>query len=215
MKRSLAPIRRPEILATAVELVREQGLWSVRVADVAERAGMSPGSVIYHFGSKEQLFVQAIADADAAFYAELWPELEAIEDATGRMACLIRRSSTSDWVLWLDLWVYARRHPKVLSYDREFHRRWVETIAAVVRYGQERGEFRSDVDAEAVATRLAAVANGLAVRMVLDECPNTREHYVEMSATSAALELDCDPVELRQAIEAVPEVPATEEAGVS
>src|SRR3984885_10589263 len=81
-----ARIRRPEILATTVELVREQGLSNVRVIDVAERAGTSPSSVIYYFASKDQLFGQAVADAAAAFYAELRPELDRLESGIDRMA---------------------------------------------------------------------------------------------------------------------------------
>ena len=65
----MGPIRRPQILAATIELLREQGLWTVRVSDVARRAGTSPSSVIYYFGTKDQLFEQAIADADAEFYA--------------------------------------------------------------------------------------------------------------------------------------------------
>jgi TetR/AcrR family transcriptional repressor of bet genes len=91
-----ARVRRPEILATTVELVREQGLSNVRVIDVAERAGTSPTSVIYYFASKDQLFGHAVADADAAFYAALRPELAALDSGIDRLACLIVRSSLSE-----------------------------------------------------------------------------------------------------------------------
>ena len=67
-KRRLDAVRRPQILATAVELVREKGLWSVRISDVAKRAGMSPTSVVYYFGSKDELFAEAISGADDTFY---------------------------------------------------------------------------------------------------------------------------------------------------
>ena len=83
-------VPRPEILATAVELVREQGLSNVRVVDVAERAGISPTSVIYHFASKYQLFEQAAADADRAFYAALRPELAALESGGCDYAALLQ-----------------------------------------------------------------------------------------------------------------------------
>ena len=74
-------VRRPQILATTVELIGERGLWDVRLADVAERAGISATSVVYYFGSKDQLFAQAIADADDAFYEPLLAELEALQSA--------------------------------------------------------------------------------------------------------------------------------------
>jgi AcrR family transcriptional regulator len=175
--------------------MRERGLWRLRVADVAERAGTSPTSVIYYFGTKDQLFEQAIADADAAFYAKLWPELERYSTGRERLACLIVRSSRSEWILWIDLWVYARRRPRLREAVTGFHARWCETIAGAIRHGQERGEF-APVDAQGVAERLASLTDGLAVHLVLDEPGCTRESYIESSLTAAAVELGCDLEEL-------------------
>ena len=39
-RRPLSKVRQPQILATTVELLREQGLWSVRVSDVAETSAL-------------------------------------------------------------------------------------------------------------------------------------------------------------------------------
>lgn len=195
----MGPVRRPQILAAAIELLQEQGLWTVRVSDVARRAQTSPGTVIYYFGTKHQLFEEAIADADAAFYASLWPELDEIENGIARLACLIHRSSSSDWVLWVDLWAYARRHADMLKASVEFHQHWCSTIADVIRYGQQREDFTGG-DAGAIAVRFAALTNGLAIRVVLDDCSDTREQYLEMTLQAAALELGCDVDELRRAL---------------
>lgn len=202
-RRPLSKVRRPEILATTVELLREQGLWSVRVSDVARRAGTSPAGVIYYFGTKDELFKAAIGDADANFYATVWPELDRLESGVERLAWLMVRSSRSDWVLWMDLWVYARRHPELLETQRGFAERWSATIADVVRHGQERGEFGPG-DPEALAERLGAVTEGLAVHMVLEHPGRTAEHYVETSLAAAAAELGADLDALRRAAASVP-----------
>ena len=202
-RRPLSKVRQPQILATTVELLREQGLWSVRVSDVAERAGTSPAGVIYYFGTKDELFKAAIADADAAFYATVWPELDRLESGVERLAWLIVRSSRSEWVLWMDLWVYARRHPELLETQRAFAERWCATIADVIRHGQERDEFAPG-DAGALAVRLAALTEGLAVHMVLGDPGRTPDHYVETSLAAAAAELGADLAALRSAAAAVP-----------
>ena len=74
-KRRLDAVRRPQILATATDLVREKGLWSVRISDVAKRAEMSPTSVVYYFGTKDELFADAISRADDMFYEPVLEEL--------------------------------------------------------------------------------------------------------------------------------------------
>ncbi|HEY6398761.1 MAG TPA: TetR family transcriptional regulator C-terminal domain-containing protein [Solirubrobacteraceae bacterium] len=197
-RRRLDALRRPQILATAVDLVREKGLWNVRIADVAKRAGVSPANVVYYFGSKDQLFAQAIAEANDAFYAPLHPELATLDRAVDRIAWLMVRSSESDWVLWMDLWGYTRRHPETASAQRSFHRRWRSTFAEVIRYGQSTGEW-GDCAAEDVAQRLSALTDGLAVHMVLGEPDHSPGRYVEMMLVAAALELGCSLQELRSA----------------
>jgi AcrR family transcriptional regulator len=202
-RRRLDALRRPQILATAVDLVREKGLWNVRIADVAKRAGISPASVVYYFGSKDQLFAHAIAEADDAFYAPLHPELAALDRAVDKLAWLMVRSSESDWILWIDLWGYTRRHPETASAQSSFHRRWRGTIAEVIRYGQATGEW-GECEVEDVAMRLSALTDGLAVHMVLGERDHTRERCVEMTLVAGALELGCSLQELRAAAALVP-----------
>jgi AcrR family transcriptional regulator len=197
-RRRLDDLRRPQILATTVELIGERGLWNVRLADVAKRAGISATSVVYYFGSKDQLFAQAIAAADDAFYEPLLTELAGLPSATERLATLLQRSSTSDWPLWMDLWVYSRRHPETAAAQRRFHERWRATIGDVIRYGCQTGEW-SVADPGEVALRLSALTDGLAVHMVLGDADHTPERYVAMSLVAASLELGCDLAELERA----------------
>ena len=196
-------VRGPEILATTVELVREQGLSNVRVADVAQRAGTSPTSVIYYFASKDQLFGRAVADADAAFYAALAPEIERLESGIDRLACLIVRSSLSEWPLWIDTWLLARQSAEMRVAEWGFESSWCDAIAETIRHGQARGEFGS-ADAGEVAVRLAALSEGLAVHMVLEHPGRSRAHYVEMWCKAAAIELGCRESDLQEAAARVP-----------
>jgi AcrR family transcriptional regulator len=197
-RRRLDDVRRPQILATTVDLIRERGLWDVRLSDVAERAGLSATSVVYYFGTKDQLFAEAITHADDAFYAPLLCELERLESGVQRIACLFVGSSTSDWPLWMDLWVYSRRHPETAAAQRHFHERWQTTIADVIRHGCSRGEW-AVADPREVALRLSALTDGLAVHMVLGDTDHTAERYVAMSLAAAALELGCDRSALQRA----------------
>lgn len=197
-RRRLDDVRRPQILDTAVELVREKGLWSVRLADIARRAGMSATSVVYYFGTKDALLAEAIAAADDAFYATVGAELAQLPAAHDRLGRLVGRSSASDWLLWMELWVYARHHPDTAAAQRRFHDRWRATIEAVVRHGLATGEWTVP-DARGVALRLAALTDGLAVQMVLGDPEHTPRRYIEMTLAAAALELGADAARLRRA----------------
>ena len=56
-----APVRaraptRARLLDAAKEVFEETGFLEARIADIAERAGMSHGSFYHYFDSKEQIF---------------------------------------------------------------------------------------------------------------------------------------------------------------
>ena len=174
-----------------MELIRERGLWEVRLSDVAERAGISATSVVYYFGTKDQLFAEAIHVADEGSTRRSPARWRAIEPAAERLVLLMRHSAASDWPLWIDLWVYSRHHPETAAAQRHFHERWRMTIEEVVRYGCQTGEW-SVSDPAAVALRLSALTDGLAVHMVLGDSEHTPARYVEMSLVAAALELGVD-----------------------
>jgi AcrR family transcriptional regulator len=201
-RRRLDDVRRPEILAGTIALIAERGLWDVRLADVGKRAGVSATSVVYYFGSKDQLFAEAIAHADDAFYEPLEAELATLPTGVERIACLFARSSTSDWPLWMDLWVYSRRHPETAAAQRHFHERWRGLIAATVRAGAEAGAWTVE-DPDGVALRLSALTDGLAVHMVLGDADHSPEAYVAMCLAAAAVELGCDRAALERAAQAL------------
>lgn len=197
-RRRLDDVRKPQILSAAVQLLTEKGLASVRITDIAKRAGTSPTTVIYYFGTKAELFEQAIAGADVAFYDALLADVRRLETGMDRLAWLVVASSTTDWLLWMDLWVYARRNPELLEAHRRLDRRFRGMLADAIRLGQERGEFVAG-DADEVSLRLGSLMRGLAVHVALGEHEVSSARMVAECLHAAALELGCDPAALRAA----------------
>ena len=197
-RRRLDEVRRPQILAAAAQLLCEEGLSSVRVADVARRAGTSATTVIYYFGTKAELFEEAIADADGAFYGALLADVERLHAGADRLAWLIVSSSATDWLLWMDLWSYARLHPELLMAQRRFDRRFRDMIADAIRHGQDRDEFDL-VDADEVALRLGSLMRGLAIHVSLREPEVTVARMIQDCLRAAAMELGCGLTVLRDA----------------
>jgi AcrR family transcriptional regulator len=177
-RRKLSEVRRAQILNAAVEVICERGLCDTRIADVAERAGTSSALILYYFESKDRLLAAALAFSDERFYMETARQLEGIESAREQLIRLIALSCSpgpafergwqDEWVLWLDLWARAPRDPDVARDREALDHKWRDTIAAIVRTGQERGEFAA-VDPKDFALRLAVMIDGLAVQVVLGD----------------------------------------------
>ena len=59
--------RRTEMLHAAAELICERGFGDTRIADVAKRAGVSSALVIYYFGTRDRLLVDALRHSKPIF----------------------------------------------------------------------------------------------------------------------------------------------------
>jgi len=83
-------IRREQVIFAAYELAAELGLRAVTIRDVAARAGMSPGLVLFHFTSKEQLVLELLDWVLATTTVlRVGPEIEAIAAPLDRFVALL------------------------------------------------------------------------------------------------------------------------------
>jgi AcrR family transcriptional regulator len=64
------PSRRHDLIGASVELLALQPWDMVTVADIVERAGMTPAAFYYHFSSREQLLQEVVEE-----FAETWVEI--------------------------------------------------------------------------------------------------------------------------------------------
>ncbi len=186
-------VRRPAILSAAAEAIRERGLENTRVADVAARAGTSAPSVLYWFASKGELLKEALGFAEARFYEQLDVELAEIENARDRMVRIVAGGAAEgdyDAALWMELWARALRDPDLAAMRAELDERWRRTIADVVRYGQQRGEF-ADTDPDGFAAVMASLLDGLAVQIALKDTQVTPRRARQLSLEFAERELSC------------------------
>jgi AcrR family transcriptional regulator len=176
--------RRTQMLEAAMEVIADRGLCDTRIADVADRAGLSPALVVYYFGSKEKLLTEALAYAEDLFYIEAFRELTGIEGASERLvrlielACppVVKREADEYWTLWVELWSRA--------------------LAEVVREGQRSGEF-GRCDPERFATYLSALMDGLALQVLFGDPAVNGELANEMCLGAASRELGFDALGLR------------------
>ena len=185
-------VRRPELLEAAAAVIRRRGLENARVADVAEEAGTSAPSVLYYFASKAELLNEALTSAEARFYEQLASSLDGIESARERLAVIVESGAGEgdyDAALWMELWAKALRDPELAATRAELDGRWRRTIAEVVRYGQERGEFK-DTDPDEFAILLGSLLDGLSVQIALRDVEVTGERVRELVLKLAERELN-------------------------
>ena len=177
--------RRAEILESAVLVFGRNGYKRTTLAQVAERAGVSPGTVCHYFGCKATLFEQVIAE-------RLMPTVELEEAGLARhrgpirdlLLDLLRRFWDRAWEPGiLDL----MRVVKVESAEfpesgrllcRQLGERWRQVFGRILLAGMKRGEFRQmevDVAARTIAYGVIGVAEKVSAFQTYDPRMPARE----------------------------------------
>jgi AcrR family transcriptional regulator len=169
------PGARDRILAAAVSRIASEGIDGVRIARIAMDAGVSTSLVHYHFDSREALLAEALdysyahagdvritnSDLDGGSHAERLQRM--IEQ------CLPSSDSLrQDWVLWVELWLRAVRHPQLRPVAEELYARLHAWFADEITAGVMSGEFER-CDPQEVADRALALIDGLGVRNLIGD----------------------------------------------
>jgi AcrR family transcriptional regulator len=165
--------RRRAMLQAAAELIGERGYGDTRIADVAKRAGTSSGLVIYYFGTRDRLLVDALRYSEESFYEAAERMLAETLSVRERLSMLVRWTCVPEmsdeipgaWGLWFDLWAQAFRHDEVKAGRVELDARWRSMIIDTVKSA----ELDADIDARMFALEFSALLDGLSIQVALDD----------------------------------------------
>ncbi len=173
-------------------MIAERGVAGTRLADVAERIGVSPPAVLYWFDSKEQLLAEALVADEHRYYHALGIRLAELENPADRLSLLISSAagSASEFALWLELWAWSLRDAGLSEARERLDHRWRGEIEKIVRDGQIAGVF-ADVPAAQAALAIASLLDGLTVQVRLGDSLSA-ERMVEVAVLAAERLLECE-----------------------
>ncbi len=167
---------RERILDAAVKLIAKEGIDDVRIARIAMAAGVSASLLHYHFESREALLAEALEHSyEIAGNARISVPADEPAPATRRLAAMIDQclpldeALRDDWVLWVELWLRAVRHPELRPTAARLYGRMHTWFAQAIAAGVAAGEFTA-ADPERTADRLLALIDGYGIR-ALNEDP--------------------------------------------
>ncbi|MGP3944662.1 TetR/AcrR family transcriptional regulator [Streptomyces sp. 6N106] len=158
------------LLAAAAELVVEQGVRSLTLARVGERAGYSRGIVTHHFGSKQALLELLARTAQSGFVpglADLPPGLDRLlRLVNGYIGELGQVGAASR--AFLLLWAEAATMPELAPIFRERDASFRADLRDDVAVGIADGTIRHDLAPEEVAVAIVGQLRGIGLQRLLD-----------------------------------------------
>ena len=193
--------RRVEMLDAAASLICERGFGDTRIADVAKRAGVSSALVIYYFGTRDRLLVDALRYSEESFYEAAEKMLAEVTSMRERLSLLIKwtvipqadNEIPGAWGLWFDLWAQAFRHEEVKAGRVELDARWRRMIVDAVKSGEASDEVGGKVDARMFALEFGALLDGLSIQVALEDPEVDSEVAYAIAMRFCERELDLPP----------------------
>ncbi|MGE5283154.1 MAG: TetR/AcrR family transcriptional regulator [Chloroflexota bacterium] len=166
---------RERLLEAAIQCLQEQGYARTTARDLVAASGTNLASIGYHFGSKEGLLNVAVAEAFqrwlkplVALAAEPGPAtpLERLQRGMAGVADSLEENRELVAAA-LEAWAQLPRSEHLRATMKAGYEDFHRAIAATVRDAfAETGA--SEVDADALATLIIALFDGLLVRWALD-----------------------------------------------
>lgn len=191
--------RRDDLVAAALQTIREYGVSGLKIRDVAERAGVSTGTVHYYFDDIQGLLNEVHARARKRLYDDRLALLTQLPDARDKLVTAIRGGlpvSTDDDLVGalykLDGHLRFRESNAELFtalYDTQ-----VAIYVGVLEVGVAQGHFRLADDVSDLAQNLVALEDAYGEHIVVGVRSLTYERVVDLLCGYARLATNCPDI---------------------
>jgi AcrR family transcriptional regulator len=166
--------RREHVLNAAMEAIAEVGVDKLRMTDIAKKAGMTPGHILYYFGRKDRILVETLHWSETELERRRAEALAGIPDPHGKLQqfiVLYLPTGRDDmrWRLWTQVWAHPQRDPETLAELERSFETWRRDLAGIL----EAGDMTSD--AATVATLICYALDGISVDYLTGSGPETAE----------------------------------------
>lgn len=164
--------RRRAIASAAVGAIAETGLDGVRLADIAQRAGLTTGAVAHYFPDKDAVLAAALEEVCTRLFIRMGPP-DGPQPAEDIGDCLpLDRDRHMEWRVWLAYWGRAPWSETL----RTIHRQYYTDIEQAVI-----DDLTGHVaDPAMTAAAVIAAVDGVGTRAILDPegWPEARQRAV-------------------------------------
>lgn len=166
-------VRRQQLVEATIASIAELGFSNTTLASVTKRAGLSHGTINFHFKSKEMLFAETLGYLAQEHYDHWSAALEnAGPDPAKRLAAIIEVDfkpqicSPEKLAVWFSFWGQARYRPAYLEGCDRYD---LERFAAIEALCEEiiREGGYGNIDALSATRRIESLIDGLWLNILL------------------------------------------------
>lgn len=161
--------RRVLIARACAELISTDGYAQTSVRDVAAKAGISTGTLLHHFESKEALLTATLLQVSDDFFSDIRRSATGPGDPVERLVRAVRallnpRRHAVGWRVWIAFWHEASTNKELATVAGDRTDLSEAIFTDLIAEGVADGLLRV-ADPAVAAAELAALIDGVALRM--------------------------------------------------
>ena len=169
---------RAKVLKAALAAIADVGPDRVRVQDVADRAGISTGHVMYYFGSRDRILIDTLLLSEADLTEELARRIRRASgprEAVEKLVRIYLPAGPKDvrWKLWAQLIARPPTDPETVGHFAAVIETWARSLADVLAAGVDEGVLTCDDPAD-LAYRTCRLMDGYSLEVLLGGPGRTR-----------------------------------------
>lgn len=151
-----------KILSSAADSIVEDGLGRLRYRNIAERAGVSIGTLQHYFGSLENLLLETLRYVDRAIdwgapdteeedsWLAILRSLDHLIDATGSTLPIV----------WSRIWEADNTHTRLREEAAQLYRGWANLFEETVARGTRSGRFAPELAPDVLSETIMSLIDG-------------------------------------------------------
>ncbi|KRF07089.1 TetR family transcriptional regulator [Paenibacillus sp. Soil766] len=159
---------RKHIIAQAAELFNQKGYAGSSLSDITELTGIKKGGIYRHFASKDEIALEAYDYAGSVVSGKMNEAIRAEETACGKLIAYLRVYEnvveTPPFIGGCPLLNLATEsddsHPILRERAQRGLKSTLQDMKEIISEGIQNGEFKADLDSEALATFTLSVMEG-------------------------------------------------------
>jgi AcrR family transcriptional regulator len=183
---SRADQRRARVLEATIAAIADVGVDALRMTDISERAGMTPGHILYYFGNKDRILFETLRWSEHDL-AESRRSAPARRGPRRRLRALVddylpQGTADARWNLWMQVAIHPPSDHETRELLEQLTDLWRDDLIGLVQDGIDEGVFAEpSLGLEELARRGLWFLDGLSMSLLNGSPRLSRKDAVDIA----------------------------------
>ena len=177
--------RRARVLEATIAAIADVGVDALRMTDISERAGMTPGHILYYFGNKDRILIETLRWSEHDL-AERRGSAPARGGPRRRLRALVddylpQGTADARWNLWMQVGIHPPSDHESRELLEQLTDLWRDDLIELVREGIDQGVFADpSLGMQEFARRALWFLDGISMSLLNGSPRLSREDAVDI-----------------------------------